>query len=81
MCRSVPSPKEISAVTSLLKTSTSSRLSLWTRHPHVHLAGAMQPLFDPPRNLARRPEDEGRDALNLHGSGNQRILLSRNSGL
>ncbi|GFW28927.1 retrovirus-related Pol polyprotein from transposon 297 [Trichonephila clavipes] len=40
-----------------------------------------QPLFDPPRNLATRPEDEERDALNLHGSGNQRNLLSQNSGL
>ncbi|GFX85006.1 hypothetical protein TNCV_4998351 [Trichonephila clavipes] len=42
---------------------------------------AAQPLFDPPRNLATRPEDEGRDALNLHASGDQRILLSQNSGL
>ncbi|GFX93939.1 hypothetical protein TNCV_3413021 [Trichonephila clavipes] len=44
-------------------------------------SGAAQPLFDPPRNLARRPEDEGRDALNLHESGGERILLSQNSGL
>ncbi|GFX35520.1 hypothetical protein TNCV_103271 [Trichonephila clavipes] len=44
-------------------------------------AGATQPLFDPPRNLARRPEDEKRDALNLQGSGSQRFLLSQNSGL
>ncbi|GFV13601.1 transposon Tf2-9 polyprotein [Trichonephila clavipes] len=42
---------------------------------------AAQTLFDPPRNLATRPEDEERDALNLHGSGNQRNLLSQNSGL
>ncbi|GFV38530.1 hypothetical protein TNCV_1448051 [Trichonephila clavipes] len=32
-------------------------------------------LFDLPRNLATRPEDEReRGALNLHGSGNQRNL-------
>ncbi|GFX95195.1 hypothetical protein TNCV_847861 [Trichonephila clavipes] len=44
-------------------------------------SGAAQPLFDPPRNLATRPEDEGKDALNLHASGDQRLLLSQNSGL
>ncbi|GFT83403.1 gag-pol polyprotein [Trichonephila clavipes] len=50
--------------------------------PDTHTgAGAAQPLFDLPRNLARRPEDEGRDALNLHESGDQRILLSQNSEL
>ncbi|GFY20169.1 retrovirus-related Pol polyprotein from transposon 297 [Trichonephila clavipes] len=32
-------------------------------------------------NLVRRPEDEGRDALNLHESGGERILHSQNSGL
>ncbi|GFX62714.1 hypothetical protein TNCV_4868741 [Trichonephila clavipes] len=39
-------------------------------HPILYLnptptraaSGAAQPLFDPPRNLATRPEDEGRDA-------------------
>ncbi|GFY08642.1 hypothetical protein TNCV_810751 [Trichonephila clavipes] len=58
-------------------------------HPILYLnstptraaSDAAQPLFDPPRNLATRPEDEGRDALNLHASGDQRILLSQNSGL
>ncbi|GFT67770.1 transposon Tf2-9 polyprotein [Trichonephila clavipes] len=43
-------------------------------------SGAAQPCLTP-RNLATRPEDEGRDALNLHASGDQRILLSQNSGL
>ncbi|GFW28223.1 retrovirus-related Pol polyprotein from transposon 297 [Trichonephila clavipes] len=34
-----------------------------------------------PEESSDRPEDEGRDALNLHASGDQRILLSQNSGL
>ncbi|GFX52121.1 hypothetical protein TNCV_981581 [Trichonephila clavipes] len=52
----------------------SSGRNLWlTRHPHVHLAAAAQPLFDPRGIEHRRPEEE-RDALNLHGSGGQRIL-------
>ncbi|GFU55650.1 hypothetical protein TNCV_1649631 [Trichonephila clavipes] len=59
----------------------SGRHLCWTRHPHVHLAAAAQPLFDPRGIEHRRPEDEGRDALNLHGSGGQRILLSQNIGL
>ncbi|GFU18787.1 transposon Tf2-9 polyprotein [Trichonephila clavipes] len=49
--------------------------------PTRAISDPAQPLFDPPRNLATRPEDERRDALNLHGSGNQRNLLSQNSGL
>ncbi|GFX94168.1 hypothetical protein TNCV_4292131 [Trichonephila clavipes] len=59
---------------------SSGRKLWWTRHLHVHLAAAAQPLFDPRGIEHRRPEDE-RDALNLHGSGGQRILLSQNIGL
>ncbi|GFT04796.1 hypothetical protein TNCV_4477051 [Trichonephila clavipes] len=59
----------------------SSPLLCWTRHPHVHLATAAQPLFDPRGIEHRQPEDERRDALNLHGSGGQRILFSQNIGL
>ncbi|GFY33888.1 HTH_Tnp_Tc3_2 domain-containing protein [Trichonephila clavipes] len=60
----------------------SCRRLCWTRHPHVHLAAAAQPLFDPRGIEHRRPEDEReRDALNLHGSGSQRFLLSQNIGL
>ncbi|GFV89624.1 hypothetical protein TNCV_1575971 [Trichonephila clavipes] len=44
----------------------------WTRHPHVHLAAAAQPLFDPRGIEPRRPEDE-RDVLNLLGRGGQTI--------
>ncbi|GFS73681.1 hypothetical protein TNCV_1457521, partial [Trichonephila clavipes] len=32
--------------------------------------------FLTPRNLARRPEDEGRDALNLHGSEYATVIHS-----
>ncbi|GFV58867.1 hypothetical protein TNCV_4132291 [Trichonephila clavipes] len=44
-------------VTSLLRTSC------WTRHPHVHLAAAAQPLFDPRGIEHRRPEEERREML------------------
>ncbi|GFY20083.1 hypothetical protein TNCV_2147761 [Trichonephila clavipes] len=51
------------------------------RRPHVQLPMQRKPCLTPPRNLATRPEDEEGDALNLHGSGNQRNFLSQNSGL
>ncbi|GFU13743.1 hypothetical protein TNCV_939621 [Trichonephila clavipes] len=61
--------------------TNSGRRLCWTRHPHVHLAAAAQPLFDRRGIEPRRPEDERRDALNLHGSDSQRFLLSQNIGL
>ncbi|GFT87699.1 hypothetical protein TNCV_4183411 [Trichonephila clavipes] len=39
-------------------TPNSSRHLWWTRHPHVHLAAAAQPLFVPRGIEPRRPEDE-----------------------
>ncbi|GFX42791.1 hypothetical protein TNCV_2930841 [Trichonephila clavipes] len=36
----------------------SGRHLCWTRHPHMHLAAAAQPLFDPRGIEHRRPEDE-----------------------
>ncbi|GFU39227.1 hypothetical protein TNCV_1903111 [Trichonephila clavipes] len=51
------------------------------RRPHVQLPMQRNPCLTPPRNLATRPEDEERDALKLHANGDQRILLSQNSGL
>ncbi|GFS84053.1 hypothetical protein TNCV_2364551 [Trichonephila clavipes] len=56
-------------------------VSLSVSCPHVQFPIQRNPCLTPPRNLATRPEDERRDALNLHGSGNQRNLLSQNSGL
>ncbi|GFX46460.1 hypothetical protein TNCV_4548991 [Trichonephila clavipes] len=35
----------------------SGRLLCWTRHPHVHLAAAAQPLFDP-RGIEHRQQEE-----------------------
>ncbi|GFU40734.1 uncharacterized protein TNCV_3230931 [Trichonephila clavipes] len=35
-----------------------------------------KPCLTPPRNLATRPEDERRDALNLHGSEYATVILS-----
>ncbi|GFV93883.1 hypothetical protein TNCV_1811381 [Trichonephila clavipes] len=39
-------------------TPNSGRHLWWTRHPHVHLAVAAQPLFDPRGTEPHRPEDE-----------------------
>ncbi|GFS70430.1 hypothetical protein TNCV_4182581 [Trichonephila clavipes] len=39
-------------------TPSSGRNLWWTRYPHVHLAAAAQPLFDPRGIEHRRPEDE-----------------------
>ncbi|GFS80596.1 hypothetical protein TNCV_3870211 [Trichonephila clavipes] len=39
-------------------TPNSGRNLWWTRHPHVLLAAAAQPLFDPRGIEPRRPEDE-----------------------
>ncbi|GFY09199.1 hypothetical protein TNCV_4663891 [Trichonephila clavipes] len=36
----------------------SGRHLCWIRHPHVHLAAAAHPLFDPRGIEHRRPEDE-----------------------
>ncbi|GFX97285.1 hypothetical protein TNCV_1076561 [Trichonephila clavipes] len=41
----------------------SGRRLRWTRHPHVHLAAAAQPLFDPRGIEHRRPEDERGEML------------------
>ncbi|GFU85060.1 hypothetical protein TNCV_1553231 [Trichonephila clavipes] len=41
-----------------IATPNSGRHLWWTRHPHVHLAAAVQPLFDPRAIGPRRPEDE-----------------------
>ncbi|GFT68959.1 hypothetical protein TNCV_1804781 [Trichonephila clavipes] len=44
-------------------TPSSGRNLWWTRHPHVHLAAAAQPLFDPREIEHRRPEDEREEML------------------
>ncbi|GFV14575.1 hypothetical protein TNCV_3999261 [Trichonephila clavipes] len=62
-------------------TRNSGRSLWWTRHPHVHLTAAAQPLFDPEESNPVDRKMRGRDALNLHGSGGQRFLLSQNIGL
>ncbi|GFV12712.1 hypothetical protein TNCV_1366821 [Trichonephila clavipes] len=41
----------------------SGRRLCLTRHPHVHLAAAAQPLFDPRGIEHRRPEDERGEML------------------
>ncbi|GFW50999.1 hypothetical protein TNCV_3592811 [Trichonephila clavipes] len=41
----------------------SGRGLCWTRHPHVHLAAAAQPLLEPRGIEHRRPEDERREML------------------
>ncbi|GFT92450.1 hypothetical protein TNCV_1053651 [Trichonephila clavipes] len=38
--------------------NNSGRRLCWTRHSHVHLAAAAQPLFDPRGIEPRQPEDE-----------------------
>ncbi|GFY00839.1 hypothetical protein TNCV_2142311 [Trichonephila clavipes] len=40
------------------RTVARDRRLWWTRHPHVHLAAAAQPLFDPREIEPRRPKDE-----------------------
>ncbi|GFV87378.1 hypothetical protein TNCV_4033501 [Trichonephila clavipes] len=57
-------------------TPNSGRHLWWTRHPHVHLAAAEQPLFDPEESNPVDGKMRGRDALNLHGSGSQRDLVA-----
>ncbi|GFY26066.1 hypothetical protein TNCV_353841 [Trichonephila clavipes] len=44
-------------------TPSSGRNLWWTRHPHVHLAAAAQPLFDPRGIEHRRPEDKRGEML------------------
>ncbi|GFV76013.1 hypothetical protein TNCV_1456101 [Trichonephila clavipes] len=52
----------------------------WTRHPHVHLAAAAQPLFDPKESNPVDRKMRGRDALNLYtgavanGSSSHKII-------
>ncbi|GFT24830.1 hypothetical protein TNCV_3021221 [Trichonephila clavipes] len=41
----------------------SGRHICWTRHPHVHLPAAAQPLFDSRGIEHRRPEEERREML------------------
>ncbi|GFX32625.1 hypothetical protein TNCV_3704971 [Trichonephila clavipes] len=44
-------------------TPSRGRNLWWTRHPHVHLAAAAQPIFDPRGIEHRRPEDERGEML------------------
>ncbi|GFS52781.1 hypothetical protein TNCV_2995711 [Trichonephila clavipes] len=44
-------------------TPSSGRNPWWTRHLHVHLAAAAQPLFDQRGIEHRRPEDERGEML------------------
>ncbi|GFU77313.1 hypothetical protein TNCV_4899891, partial [Trichonephila clavipes] len=64
-------------VTSLLRTSTAVGIFVGP-DTHVHLAAAAQPLLTPRNRTPSTGRGEKRDALNLHGSGGQRILLSQN---
>ncbi|GFW60576.1 hypothetical protein TNCV_569221 [Trichonephila clavipes] len=69
----------INGVTSLLRTSTAVGIFVG---PDTHTC-----ILQLQRNPFLTPEEsntvdrKSRDALNLHGSGGQRILLSQNIGL